>query len=215
QHADGHSPLIAQTNPAAVHYDPAFGFEISHIMQDGLSRMYGSTEEHPDGEDVFYYLTVYNEPIVQPPEPENVDVDGILQGAYLLRVAPEVAQGAPRAQVMASGVAVPWALQAQQILADDYGVAADVWSATSWNELARDGVATEKWNLNHPDQDPRVPYVTRVLGPTSGPVLGVSDFMRAVPDQIARWVPRGWQSLGTDGYGFADTRAAARRFFQV
>ena len=215
QHADGHSPLIAATNPAAVHYDPAWGFEISHIVQAGLDRMYGSSEEHPHGENVFYYLTVYNEPVVQPAEPDDLDVDGLLRGAYRYRAASTSDENAPRAQIMASGVALPWALDAQKVLADDYGVAADVWSVTSWNELARDGVAAEKWNLNHPDQDARVPYITAKLADTGGPVLAVSDYMRAVPDQIARWVPQTWQSLGADGFGFADTRAAARRFFQI
>ncbi|MGH3423092.1 MAG: pyruvate dehydrogenase (acetyl-transferring), homodimeric type, partial [Nocardioidaceae bacterium] len=215
QHADGHSPLIARTNPAVVYYDPAWGFEISHIVQAGLDRMYGSSEEHPHGEDVFYYLTAYNEPVVQPPEPDDVDVEGILKGAYVYRPAADATDDAPRAQVMASGVAVPWALEAQQILADDYGVAADVWSATSWNELARDAAETERWNLNHPGEDAHVPYITSKLSGTKGPVVAVSDFMRAVPDQIARWVPNTWQSLGADTYGFADTRAAARRFFQI
>ena len=121
----------------------------------------------------------------------------------------------PRVQLLASGVSMPWALEAQQVLADDFGVAADVWSVTSWNELARDAVATEKWNLNHPGDSPRTAYVTATLDGAPGPVLAVSDFMRAVPDQIARWVPAQWQSLGADGYGFADTRAAARRFFQI
>ncbi len=220
QHADGHSPLLAQTNPAAVHYDPAYAFEIAHIMRDGLRRMYGSSDEHPHGENVFYYLTVYNEPVVQPAEPEGLDVDALLKGMYRLAPAPD-AEGSdagderPHVQLLASGVAMPWALEAQQTLADEFGVAADVWSVTSWNELARDAVETEKWNLNHPGDSPRVPYVTQVLDGVPGPVIAVSDYMRAVPDQIARWVPGQWQSLGADGYGFADTRAAARRFFQI
>ncbi|KHL12009.1 pyruvate dehydrogenase E1 component [Mumia flava] len=215
QHADGHSPLLARTNPAAVHYDPAYGFEISHIVADGMRRMYGSTEEHPHGEDVFYYLTVYNEPIVQPAEPEGLDVDGLLKGMYRYRAAGEAAADAPRAQVLASGVAMPWAVEAQQILADEYGVAVDVWSVTSWNELAREADEVARENLNAPGSEPRVPYVTRTLSDQPGPVVAVSDYMRAVPDQIARWVPGHWMSLGADGYGFADTRAAARRFFQI
>ena len=216
QHADGHSPLLAVTNPAAVHYDPAFAYEVAHVVQDGLRRMYGSSDEFPHGENVFYYLTVYNEPIIQPPEPDDVDVAGLLKGMYKIR--PAKGNGGderPRAQLLASGVAVPWALEAQQALHDDFGVAADVWSVTSWNELARDAVEVEKWNLNHPGDSPRVPYVTKVLDGAPGPVLAVSDWMRAVPDQIARWVPGQWQSLGADGFGFADTRAAARRFFQI
>ena len=216
QHADGHSPLIAATNPAAVHYDPAWAYELSHIVRAGLERMYGSTPAYPHGESVIYYLTVYNEPTVQPPQPEDLDVEGLLRGMYCYRPAPTVARDdTPRAQVLASGVAMSWALEAQRILADDYGVAVDVWSVTSWNELAREGVAVEKWNLNHPGDAPRTPYVTSRLSRTSGPAIAVSDYMRAVQDQIARWVPNDWQSLGTDGFGVADTRAAARRYFQV
>ncbi len=215
QHADGHSPLLARTNPAAVHYDPAFGFEISHIVRDGMRRMYGSTEEHPHGEDIFYYLTVYNEPVVQPAEPEDLDVEALLKGMYRYREAPQREGDTPRAQILASGVAVPWALEAQQILADEYDVRADVWSVTSWNELAREAEAAERAALNAPGEEPRQPFVTKTLGATHGPVLAVSDYMRAVPDQIARWVPHAWTSLGADGFGFADTRAAARRFFQI
>ncbi|MBD8605845.1 pyruvate dehydrogenase (acetyl-transferring), homodimeric type [Aeromicrobium sp. CFBP 8757] len=212
QHADGHSPLIAQTNPAVVHYDPAFSFEISHIVKLGLERMYGTTDQHPHGEDVIFYLTVYNEAFNQPAEPEDVDVEGLLKGAYIYRKAS--GEGVP-ARIMASGVAVPWALKAQQILADDYGVAADVWSVTSWNELARDAIAAEKWNLNNPGEYSKMPYITSRLMDSSAVTVAVSDYMRAVPDQIARWVPGPWQSLGADGFGFADTRAAARRVFQI
>ncbi|MFC4493104.1 pyruvate dehydrogenase (acetyl-transferring), homodimeric type [Streptomyces ovatisporus] len=212
QHADGHSQLLASTNPAAVSYDPAFGFEIAHIVKDGLQRMYGSSEEHPQGEDVFYYLTVYNEPIRQPAEPENVDVEGILKGLHRYK---EGTKGTLGAQILASGVAVPWALEAQQILADDWNVKADVWSATSWNELRREAVDAEEHNLLHPEEEQRVPYVTRKLQNAEGPKVAVSDWMRSVPDQIARWVPGTYQSLGADGFGFADTRGAARRFFHI
>ncbi|MDF2967919.1 MAG: aceE [Nocardioidaceae bacterium] len=216
QHADGHSPLLAVTNPAAVHYDPAFAYEVAHVVQDGLRRMYGGTDEYPHGENVFYYLTVYNEPIIQPAEPDDLDVAGLLKGMYRLSAAPgDDGEERPRMQLLASGVAMPWALEAQQVLHDDFGVDADVWSVTSWNELARDAVEAEKWNLNHPGDSPRQPYVTELLDTAPGPVLAVSDYMRAVPDQIARWVPGQWQSLGADGFGFADTRAAARRYFQI
>jgi pyruvate dehydrogenase E1 component len=212
QHADGHSPLMAQTNPAVVHYDPAFGFEISHLMKYGLERMYGSTDAYPHGEDIIFYVTVYNEAFSQPAEPADLDVEGLLKGAYLYQRA---AGGDVTARIMASGISVPWALKAQEILAADYGVAADVWSVTSWNELARDAIATEKWNLNNPGEYGRMPYITVKLMDTAAVTVAVSDYMRAVPDQIARWVPGPWQSLGTDGFGFADTRAAARRKFQV
>ncbi|MGK5555556.1 pyruvate dehydrogenase (acetyl-transferring), homodimeric type [Actinomadura kijaniata] len=215
QHADGHSPLIAATNPACVHYDPAWAYELAHITQDALRRMYGSSEEHPNGENVFYYLTVYNEPYQQPAEPEGLDVQGLLKGLYRYQGAPEVNGDAPKAQILGSGVALRWALEAQRLLAEEWGVAADVWSATSWNELARDAVACDEWNLLHPDAEQRVPYVTRTLENVPGPIVAVSDFMRAVPDQIARWVPGDYSSLGTDGFGFSDTRAAARRFFHV
>ncbi|MES9540423.1 pyruvate dehydrogenase (acetyl-transferring), homodimeric type [Actinomadura sp. NPDC000600] len=218
QHADGHSPLLAASNPACVHYDPTWAFELAHIVKDALRRMYGSSEEHPNGEDVFYYLTVYNEPYQQPAEPENLDVDGLLKGLYRHKAAPEVASGngeAPRAQILASGVGGRWALEAQRLLAEDWGVAADVWSATSWNELAREARACDDWNLLNPDAEQRVPYVSRVLDNVAGPIVAVSDYMRAVPDQIAPWVHGDYTSLGTDGFGFSDTRAAARRFFNV
>jgi pyruvate dehydrogenase E1 component len=211
QHADGHSHLLASTNPAAVAYDPAFGFEIAHIVKDGLRRMYGRPNAGEDP-NVFYYLTVYNEPIVHPAEPADVDVEGILKGLHRYRAGTE---GAIPAQILASGVAVPWALEAQQILAAEWNVRADVWSATSWNELRRDAVRAEEHNLLHPEEEQRVPYVTRKLTGTEGPVVAVSDWMRAVPDQISRWVPNQYQSLGADGFGFADTRGAARRFFHI
>ncbi|MFZ5850886.1 MAG: pyruvate dehydrogenase (acetyl-transferring), homodimeric type [Actinomycetota bacterium] len=218
QHNDGHSLLLASTHPACVAYDPAWAFEIGHIVRDGLRRMYGGNPEHPHGEDVYYYLTVYNEPYPQPAEPEGLDVDGLLKGLYRYAPAPDLGGSdgpAPRAQVLASGVAVPWALEAQRMLAEDWGVAADVWSATSWNELRREAVACEQWNLLHPDEPRRVPYVTRALESQPGPVVAVSDWMRAVPDQVARWVPGDWLSLGTDGFGLSDTRGATRRHFHV
>jgi pyruvate dehydrogenase E1 component len=207
QHADGHSQLLASTNPGCVAYDPAFGFEIAHIVQDGLRRMYG-----PDSEDVFYYLTVYNEPIRHPAEPANVDAEGIIKGVYRFS---EGTSGSIPAQIMASGVAVPWAVEAQKILAEEWNVKADVWSATSWNELRREAGACEEHNLLHPEEEQRVPYVTRKLAGSEGPFVAVSDWMRSVPDQIARWVPGTYQSLGADGFGFADTRGAARRFFHI
>jgi pyruvate dehydrogenase E1 component len=213
QHADGHSLLLASTNPAAVAYDPAFAFEMAHIVRDGLRRMYAAGP-NGTGEDVFYYLTVYNEPIVQPAEPENLDVDGVLHGMHCYSPALGV-EGRPRAQVLASGVAMPWALAAQRLLGEEWGVDVDVWSVTSWNELRRDAVACEETNLLDPSDDPRIPYVTTRLREAVGPVVAVSDYMRAVPDQISRWVPTDYLSLGTDGFGFADTRGAARRFFHV
>jgi pyruvate dehydrogenase E1 component len=209
QHADGHSLLLASTNPAVVSYDAAYGYELGRIVHAGLDRMYGGTHPNPN---VMYYLTLYNEPIVQPAEPENLDVDGVIRGIYHLKAA-EI-QG-PTAQLLASGVAVPWALEAQQLLAQDWGVAADVWSVTSWTELRRDGLAAEEHNFLHPNDEPRVPYVTQKLSGSDGPFLAVTDFMHAVPDQIRQFVPGDYATLGADDFGFSDTRAAARRFFKI
>ncbi len=216
QHADGHSPLLAATNPAVVHYDPAMAHEVSYIVQDGLRRMYGATDTHPQGENVIYYLTVYNEPSVQPKEPEGIDVEGLLKGIYHFAVPPAVdVEKPPRVQLLASGVAFPWITEAQRLLAEEWGVAADTWSVTSWNELARDAVSAEEHNLLHPSEDAQVPYVTHKLKEAEGPFVAVTDYMCAVPNQIAKWVPGDFHALGTDGFGFADTRPAARRFFHV
>jgi pyruvate dehydrogenase E1 component len=209
QHEDGHSHLLAATNPAVVAYDPAFGYEIGHIVKDGLRRMYGEAPEN-----VFYYLTMYNEPYPQPAEPEGVDVDGILRGMHLVATAPDLGD-APRAQLLASGVGVNWALRAQELLRDEWGVAADVWSVTSWNELRRDGLAADRHNLLNPDGEQRTAYVTERLAPMPGPVVAVSDYLRAVQDQIREWVPGDFVSLGTDGWGMSDTRGALRRHFLV
>jgi pyruvate dehydrogenase E1 component len=208
QHADGHSLLLAATNPAVVAYDPAWSFEIAHIVKDGLRRMYGEQSEN-----VFYYLTVYNEPYVQPAEPENLDVEGLLRGLYRYAEAP--AGDGPRAQILVSGVTMPDALRAQETLRGEWGVRADVWSATSWAELRREAVEVDRFNLLHPQAEPRVPYVTQRLNEAGGPVLAVSDWMRAVPDLIRPWVPGQMVTLGTDGFGFSDTRPAARRHFLV
>ncbi|HEY5032190.1 MAG TPA: pyruvate dehydrogenase (acetyl-transferring), homodimeric type, partial [Actinomycetes bacterium] len=210
QHEDGHSPLLASTNPAVVHYDPAFGYEVGHIVRDGLRRMYGE-----DPEDLYYYLTIYNEPYVQPAEPEGVDVDALLRGMYVYQAAADVPEGAPRAQVLASGVAVPWALRAAELLRDDWGVHADVWSVTSWNELRRDGLGADRWNLLNPAAERRTSFVSSQLAGRPVPVVAVSDFTRAVQDQIMPWVDGDFASLGTDGWGMSDTRGALRRHFKV
>jgi len=208
QHADGHSPILANTNPAVVAYDPAYGYELAHIVRGGIERMYGGT--HPDP-NVMYYITVYNEPMVQPAEPEGVDVDGILKGIHRIKAAPSA--GIP-AQILASGVAVPWALEAQELLAA-HGVAADVWSVTSWTELRRDGLHADEHNWTNPGAAPLVPHITSVLNATEGPVLGVSDYTHSVPALIRQFVPRDYATLGADDYGFSDTRAAARRYFLI
>ena len=214
QHMDGHSPLLAATNPAVIHYDPAYGYEIAHIVRDGLERMYGASPE-----DVIYYLTVYNEPLVQPVEPEGLDVEGLLKGMYLLKegALPEGSDPAqtPRAQLLASGVGVPWALEAQDLLRNDWGVVADVWSVTSWTELRREAMACDDANFLHPQDTPRVPYVTQCLMDRPGPIVATSDYATDLQDSIARWVPGDYAPLGADGFGFSDTRQAARRFFHI
>lgn len=211
QHADGHSPIIAATNRAIVQYDPAYAYEIRHIMRDGLARMYGE----PDGRDrdVMYYLTVYNEPIVQPAEPENVDVAGILKGMHC--ISEHTNTSGPKVQLLASGVGVPWALEAKRLLAEDWGVDASVWSVTSWHELRKEGIECDEHNLLHPDMEYRLPYVTQCLREANAPVIATSDYDRMVPDMIRNWVPNRYKVLGADGFGFSDTRAAARRHFHI
>ena len=207
QHEDGHSLVLASTNPAVVAYDPAFAFEVGHIVRDGLKRMYGENSEN-----VFYYMTVYNEPYVQPAEPANLDLDGLLKGIYLFQESG--VRSKKKAQILASGVAMNWALKAQRLLEEDWGVSANVWSVTSWNELRRDGLAVDRHNLLNPD-DQRKAYVTKKLAGHDGPVIAVSDFMRSLQDMIAPWVPQKFYSLGTDGFGLSDTRGALRRHFKV
>lgn len=209
QHADGHSPLIASTNNAVISFDPAYGYEIAHIVKSGIERMYGGQHQDPN---CIYYLTVYNEPYVQPAEPENVDVDGIVRGIH--RVSLNANPGR-KAQILASGVAVPWAYEAQQLLQNDWGVSADIWSVTSWSELRRDGLLRDEAKFLNPNYEIPDAYLTAKLKNSEGPFLGVSDFMHAVQDQIRAWVPGDYATLGADGFGFSDTRAAARRHFKI
>jgi len=207
QHEDGHSPLLASTNPAVVAYDPAFAFEVAHIVKDGLRRMYGENSE-----DIYYYLTVYNEPIQQPAQPDGVDVEGIVKGLHLWSRGD--GEG-PRVQLLASGIAMTWALKAQERLREEWGVVADVWSVTSWSELRRDALAAERAALLDPSAPVRTPYVTQKLAGAQGPFVAVSDYLRAVQDQIGAYVPGDFTSLGTDGWGLSDTRGALRRHFLV
>jgi pyruvate dehydrogenase E1 component len=207
QHEDGHSHLLASTNPAVVSYDPAYAYELGHIFKDGLRRMYGK-----DSENIYYYITIYNEPYMQPAEPANLDVDGLLNGIYLLKAGEK--QRKKNAQILASGVGVNWALKAQDLLQKDWGVSASVWSVTSWNELRRDGLEVDSHNLLNPTSK-KTAYISQKLKGAEGPVIAVSDYMRAVQDQIASWVPNDFYSLGTDGFGLSDTRGALRRHFKV
>jgi pyruvate dehydrogenase E1 component len=207
QHEDGHSHLLASTNPAVVCYDPAFAYEVGHIFKDGLRRMYGENSEN-----IYYYITVYNEPYLHPEEPANLDVEGLLKGIYLFRSGER--QRKKNAQILASGVAVNWATKAQELLQKDWGVSADVWSVTSWNELRRDGLAVDRHNLLNPSSKKKA-YLTDRIKDAQGPVIAVSDYMRTVQDQIAPWIPQQFASLGTDGFGLSDTRGALRRHFKV
>ena len=207
QHEDGHSHLLASTNPAVICYDPAFAYEVGHIFKDGLRRMYGANSEN-----IYYYITVYNEPYLHPEEPANLDVEGLLKGIYLFRSGER--QRKKNAQILASGVAVNWALKAQDLLQKDWGVSADVWSVTSWNELRRDGLAVDRHNLLNPSNK-KSAYLTDRMKDAQGPVIAVSDYMRTVQDQIAPWIPQQFASLGTDGFGLSDTRGALRRHFKV
>ena len=207
QHCDGHSLLYASTLPSCRAYDPAFAYEVAVIVRAGLAAMYG-----PDPEDVFYYLTLYNEPYLMPAMPNGVD-EGILAGLYRYAAGPSGL--AHRARILASGPAVLGALDAQALLAEHYGVSAEVWSATSYKALRDGALGAERWNRLHPAEPPRVPYLSKVLGPEGGPVVAVTDFTTLVPDQVARWVPSPYLVLGTDGFGLSDTRVALRRHFEV
>ena len=219
QHNDGHSQLLAATNPAVVAYDPAYGFEIAHIVRDGLRRMYGDPADERNrrsGPERLLLPDLYNEPYLQPAEPADLDVDGLLRGLYRYRGAPG-RRTRPASSCSPPGVACRGRWRAQELLAQDWGVAAEVWSATSWAELRRDGVECDRHNLLHPQAEPRVPHVSRVLSRTDRRRSGgrCSDWMRAVPDLIRPWVPAPFTRLGTDGFGFSDTRPAARRHFLV
>jgi pyruvate dehydrogenase E1 component len=207
QHCDGHSPMLASVVPNCRVYDPAFAYELAVIIRDGLERMYG-----PEPEDCFYYLTLYNENLSMPAMPEGVE-EGIVRGLYRYRAAPS--PGGHRAQILGSGTAMLAALAAQDLLASDFGVAADVWSATSYKALREDALGVERWNRLHPEETPRVPFVVEQLGSVPGPVVAVTDYVKAVADQIGRFVRGTFVPLGTDGYGLSDTRPSLRAHFEV
>ncbi|MBS1877817.1 MAG: pyruvate dehydrogenase (acetyl-transferring), homodimeric type [Acidobacteria bacterium] len=206
QHQDGHSPVLASTVPTCAVYDPAYAYEIAVIVQDGIRRMY------QENEDRFYYLTIYNENYVQPPMPEADIREGILKGLYKFRPA---ANGEAQLQLFGSGTILNEVLRAQEILAERYQIAADVWSVTSYNELRRDALKTERWNRLHPAESPRQPYIQTALQDAKGPIVAASDYMKLVPDQLAQWLPNRLVSLGTDGFGRSDNRQHLRRFFEV
>ncbi|MFQ5555583.1 MAG: pyruvate dehydrogenase (acetyl-transferring), homodimeric type, partial [Acidimicrobiia bacterium] len=206
QHQDGHSLVLASTVPVCRAYDPAFAYELATIFERGLHRMYG------EGDDVFYYVTAYNEPYVQPPMPEAAG-DGIMAGLYRWAEAPDGLEAGPA--IIFSGAAHRAAREAQTDLAEHFGIGAELWSATSYTALREEALATERWNRLHPHAAPRVPYVTSALAGTSGPFVAVTDYMKLVPDQVGRWIPGRFTPLGTDGFGRSDTREALRRFFEV
>jgi pyruvate dehydrogenase E1 component len=205
QHQDGHSHLLASTIPNCVAYDPAFAYELAVIIQDGMRRMY------VEQQGVFYYITCMNENYVQPPMPSGVQ-QGIINGMYLLQIG---GRGKVRVNLMGSGTILREVQAAASILEKDYGVPADVFSVTSFSELRRNALDTERWNMLHPTAAPRVNYVQQCLGERRGPFIAATDYMKTVPDQIRQWVPGRYVVLGTDGFGRSDTRAALRRFFEV
>jgi len=207
QHQDGHSLLLASAVPNIAAYDPAFAYEVAEIIRHGIAAMYGEIPE-----DRFYYLTLYNENYVMPAKPEGVD-EGIIRGLYRFAAAPE--GPGRRATILFSGSAYRAAMEAQKLLAEHHDVAADTWSATSYKALREDALSAERWNRLHPTESPRTPYVTDTLAGGDGPYVAVTDFMKSVSDQVARWVPGHFTALGTDGYGRSDTVDGLRRHFEV
>jgi pyruvate dehydrogenase E1 component len=234
QHEDGQSQLLASSVPNLLQYDPAYAYELAVILRDGIRRMYEDVKE-----DVFYYITLYNDNYAMPPMPAGAE-EGILRGLYKLRPSPLTpnpspprgegskssplaprgrgvggeGDGVPRVHLFGSGPILIHALRAQELLAENWGVAADVWSATSYRELRRDALEADRWNMLHPTEVPRKSYLETVLAKESGVFVAASDFVRQVPEMIGRWVP-GLYALGTDGFGRSDTRAALRRHFEV
>jgi pyruvate dehydrogenase E1 component len=207
QHEDGHSHVLASTVPNLAAYDPAFAYEVATIVQDGMRRMYGD-----EPEDVFYYLTLYNENYVQPAKPDGAD-EGIVRGIYKFADAPP--GPSRRATILFSGTAWQAAVEARDMLAEDWDVAADLFSVTSYKALREDALRVERENRLHPSASPEAPYITDALANSDGPVVAVSDFMKAVGDQVARWVPAPFTALGTDGFGRSDTRETLRRHFET
>ena len=210
QHEDGHSQLMASTVPTIRSYDPAFGFELAVIVQHGLQRMYA------DGEEIFYYLSVYNEDYIQPAMPDRGDViDGIIRGMYRYSSTDSGDGQRHRPQLFGSGTILREAIRAQQILKDKYNIGCDVWSVTSYNELRRDAMDCQHWNDLHPGQPAKRSYLEQVLDGVTGPFISTSDNVRLVADQIREWIPGEYIVLGTDGFGRSETRPELRRHFQI
>src|SRR5438094_1066099 len=205
QHQDGHSHVLASTVPNLVTYDPAYAYELAVIIRDGIRRMYEA------GENIFYYITLGNEPYQMPSMPPE-SAEGILRGMYRLRAS---STKGSKVHLLGSGAILREALKAQEILAERYQVAADIWSVTSYKELRRQALEVDRYSMLHPTEPPRVSYVEKLLAKEEGPFIAASDYMKSVPEMIARWVPGGLYSLGTDGFGRSDNRPSLRRFFEV
>ncbi len=208
QHEDGHSHVLASTIPSVRAYDPAFAYELAAVIRDGVERMYHQ------GEDVFYYVTLYNENYAQPKKPGDVD-GGIVRGLYRFAEAPDLGPKAHRARLVGSGAILQQVIAARDLLANEAGIAAEIYSAPSFQQLRRDALETERLNRLDPRATPRVPYVSSVLGANGGPIVAASDWMKAVPDMVSRWLPPYYVSLGTDGFGRSDTREALRTLFEI
>ena len=208
QHDDGQSHVLASTIPVIRAYDPAFAYELATVIREGIGRMYG------DGEDVFYYVSLYNENYPQPPRPDGVD-EGIIKGIYRYAAAPELESPLGHVRLVGSGSIMQQVIAARDILAEQLGIAAEVYSATSFQQLRHEALAVDRWNRLNPDQEARVPYVSTVLGADGGPIVVATDWIRSLPDMVARWVPQPYLTLGTDGFGRSDTREALRGYFEI
>jgi pyruvate dehydrogenase E1 component len=209
QHDDGHSQILSSTVPNVRAYDPAFAYELAAVVRDGIERMHG-----PKPEDVFYYITIYNENHAQPKKAEGID-DAIIRGLYRFAEAPDLGRKAQRARLVGSGSILQQVIAARDLLAEKAGIAAEIYSAPSFPLLRRDALEAERWNRLNPTETARVPYVSTVLGPDGGPIVAATDWMKALPDMVARWLPPYYVSLGTDGFGRSDTREALRALFEI
>jgi pyruvate dehydrogenase E1 component len=208
QHDDGHSHVLAMTNPAVRGYDPTFAYELAAILRDGIERM------HIKGEDLIYYISIYNENYAQAAKPDGID-EAILRGLYRLTEAPKLKKGASRVRLVGSGSILLQVIAAQALLAEQFGVAAEVFSAPSFPMLRRDALIVDRWNRLHPAGAPRKPYVSTVLGPKGGPIVAATDWMKALPDLVRPWIDAPFVTLGTDGFGRSDTRDSLRAYFEI